>query len=123
MKQILVVDDESSLRSAIAELLSEQADYTVHEAEHGVAALQMLEDQSIDLMLLDVDMPFLNGVGVVEEIQAKTEKYAQPEIIILTNRADMDTVSEMVALNMFDYVIKSDHSLDEIIQLAKTKLQ
>jgi two-component system response regulator YesN len=122
MKKILIVDDEPSLRSALGELLSEETDYTVFQAEHGVEALQILKVQKIDLMLLDVDMPFLNGVGVVKEIQDKPEEYAQPEILILTNRGDMDMVSEMVALNMFDYVIKSDHSLEEIIQMVRSKL-
>ena len=122
MKNILIVDDESSLRGALAELLSAEPDFTVFEAEHGVAALQILKDSQIDLMLLDVDMPFLNGVGVVKELKEKPEEYTQPEILILTNRGDMDMVSEMVALNMFDYVIKSDHSMDEIIQMSKDKL-
>jgi len=122
MKKILIVDDEPSLRDALAELLSEEADYTVLQAEHGVAALKILKDEAIDLMLLDVDMPFLNGVGVVREMKEKEAEYAQPKIIILTNRGDMDTVSDMLDLNMFDYLIKSDHSLDEIIQMIKTKL-
>jgi len=122
MKKILIVDDEPSLRSALGELLTDEADYTVFQAEHGIEALQILKDEKIDLMLLDVDMPFLNGVGVVKEIQAKKDEYAQPEILILTNRGDMDMVSEMVALKMFDYLIKSDHSLDEIIQMIRVKL-
>jgi DNA-binding response OmpR family regulator len=122
MKKILIVDDEPSLRSALGELLSEEETFTVFQAEHGVAALQILKDESIDLMLLDVNMPFLNGVGVVKEMQAKPDEYAQPDILILTNSGDMDTVSEMVALKMFDYLIKSDHSLEEIIQLVRKKL-
>jgi len=122
MKKILIADDEPSLRSALSELLSDEADYTVFQAEHGVEALQILKDEKIDLMLLDVDMPFLNGVGVVKEIQEKKTEYSQPEILILTNRGDMDMVSEMVTLKMFDYLIKSDHSLDEIIQLVREKL-
>jgi two-component system response regulator YesN len=122
MKKILIVDDEPSLRNALGELLSDEVGYTVFQAEHGVAALQILKDEKIDLMLLDVDMPFLNGVGVIKEIQEKKAEYSQPEILILTNRGDMDMVSEMVALKMFDYLIKSDHSLDEIIQLVRAKL-
>jgi CheY-like chemotaxis protein len=122
MKHILIVDDEPALRSALAELLSAEADYTIFEAEHGVAALQVLKEHQIDLMLLDVNMPFLDGVCVVTEIQNKPDEYPQPDILVLTNRGDMEMVSEMVALNMFDYVIKSDHSLDEIIQMVKAKL-
>lgn len=122
MKQILIVDDEPSLRSAISELLSEETDYTVFQAEHGVAALQILKEREIDLMLLDVDMPFLDGVGVVKELKEKKSEYAQPEILILTNRGDMDMVSTMVTLKMFDYLIKSDHSLQEIVQIVKKKL-
>jgi len=122
MKKILIVDDEPSLRGDLRELLSAEADYIVFQAEHGVEALQILKDQKIDLMLLDVDMPFLDGVGVVKEIQEKKTEYAQPEILILTNRGDMDMVSEMVELKMFDYLIKSDHSLDEIIQIVRAKL-
>jgi DNA-binding response OmpR family regulator len=122
MKKILIVDDEQSLRSALGELLSDEADYTVFQAEHGMEALQVLKEHQIDLMLLDVDMPFLNGVGVVKAIQTQAGEYAQPEILVLTNRGDMDMVSEMVELKMFDYLIKSDHSLDEIIQMVRVKL-
>jgi DNA-binding response OmpR family regulator len=122
MKNILIVDDEPALKSALVELFTAEPDYTVFAAAHGVEALQVLNDQKIDLMLLDVNMPFLDGVGVVKEMQNKKDEYAQPEVIILTNRGDMEMVSEMVTLNMFDYIIKSDHSLDEIIQIVRQKL-
>jgi DNA-binding NarL/FixJ family response regulator len=122
MKKILIVDDEPALRSALAELLSDEADYEIFEAAHGVEGLDILKKETIDLMLLDVDMPFLNGVDVVKAMQADTEVYAQPDILILTNRGDMNTVSEMVSLEMFDYVIKSDHSLEEIIGMVRKKL-
>lgn len=122
MKKILIVDDEPTLRGALIELLTTAGDYEIFAAEHGVAALQILKDEPIDLLLLDVDMPFLNGVGVIKELQEKKSEFAQPEILILTNRGDMDMLSQMITLNMFDYVIKSDHSLEEIAKMVKTKL-
>jgi len=122
MKKVLIVDDEPSLRSTLVELLGEEADLEVFEAEHGVAALQILKTETIDLILLDLDMPFLGGAGVIAELQRKPKEYAQPEIIILTNRGDMDTLSQMVSLNMFEYLIKSDHSLEKIITIIRQKL-
>ena len=122
MKKILIVDDEPSLREAIAELLRTETEYEVFQAEHGVAAIQVLKQKPIDLMLLDVDMPFLDGTGVIKEMQTLKDACAQPEVVILTNRGDMNTVSQMVELQMFDYLIKSDHSLDEIMQLIHKKL-
>jgi two-component system nitrogen regulation response regulator NtrX len=122
MKKILIVDDEPALRSALAELLSGEDDYQVFEAAHGVEGLDILKKEAIDLMLLDVDMPFLNGVDVVKAMQAEKEVNAQPDILVLTNRGDMNTVSEMMSLEMFDYIIKSDHSLEEIIGMVRKKL-
>jgi len=122
MKTILIVDDEPALREALVELLNEEPNYTVLQAEHGVAALQILKSEQIDLMLLDVNMPFLNGVGVIKKMQAEPDEYIQPEILILTNSEDMEMVSQMVTLNVHDYLIKSDHSLDEIIKMVRNKL-
>ncbi len=122
MKKILIVDDEPTLLSTLTKLLSEEPDLEIFEAQHGIAALQILKTEAIDLMLLDIDMPFLDGIGVIAEMQSKREEYAQPEIIILTNRSDMDTLSQVVSLNMFEYIIKSDHSIDNIIEIIRRKL-
>lgn len=74
---VLVVDDEESLRSSVADILR-AAGYSVLEAEDGQAALDLLESQQVSVILLDQRMPRRSGVEVLKELPAP------PKVIMMS---------------------------------------
>ena len=67
--RLLLTDDNDEIRAALREQLSQQEDMQiVGEARNGTEALQMIADHTIDVMLLDIIMPQLDGYGVLEQL-------------------------------------------------------
>lgn len=79
----MVVDDSVTIRVALKRLFSSPK-YDVVEAQDGRRALELL-DESIDLMILDVNMPGLDGYGVCEKIRELGPAYAELPIVFLTS--------------------------------------
>jgi len=88
VKRVLVVDDEPALRGAFAEIL-EEAGYAVSTAANGRVALERLETDAPDLVLMDVMMPGLDGVKASQAIRARSDG-RRPSIVLMSaafNRA------------------------------------
>ncbi len=81
MKVIMLVDDSTSIRSILKSSLV--AEYEVLEAENGQDALNKAAGKSIDLFLLDVNMPVMDGITLVGELR-KDAKFAKTPILMLT---------------------------------------
>jgi two-component system, chemotaxis family, chemotaxis protein CheY len=87
-KTILTVDDSSTIRMLLRATLRSQG-FTVAEAEDGVAALEWLSTNDLpDLMLTDINMPRLDGFGLVEAVRAETRHDAMPIIVLSTESSD-----------------------------------
>ena len=69
---ILVVDDEEIIRDLCVRALP---DYRVFEAENGQVALEFLEGENVDLLLVDVMMPVMNGLDLLKQIEAVHERH------------------------------------------------
>jgi two-component system, chemotaxis family, chemotaxis protein CheY len=91
MKTVLIVDDSKSIRNEVADALS-PAGYIVLEAADGAEALACLtEHRSIALVVLDVNMPGMNGLDVLERIQ-KDHSARNLAILMLTTEAERTLV-------------------------------
>jgi two-component system chemotaxis response regulator CheY len=91
MKNIMVVDDSNSVRNILkAALITE---YEIAEAVNGMDALNRLQVQDIDLFLLDVNMPEMDGLTLLKEIR-KIGKYKQTPVIMLTTETKDELRSE-----------------------------
>src|SRR5262249_33405808 len=84
-KRILVVDDDRDAREFISVML-EDTGYAVDQATNGREALEKIERQQPDLVLLDIMMPVMDGWTVLERLQGRT--YA-PRIVVLSAYADL----------------------------------
>jgi len=103
-KKILVVDDdEMNLR--MAEFILKQDGYEVHKVQSGMECLLFLRDETVDLVLLDVEMPIMSGIQTLEIMKTNDELKDIP-VIFLTAAADADTVIEAGKLGATDYVTK-----------------
>ena len=88
-KKILVVDDEKNIREAITYILK-KAGYWVQSAPDGSEALVLLEKFDFDLILTDLNMPYMDGLEIIQEIQRKKPKI---KIVLITASGDSGIAS------------------------------
>src|SRR5690242_152164 len=100
--RILVVDDELSMREFLAILL-EREGYSIFQAENAEKALQLLEAESYDLVLSDVNMPGLNGIALLEKIKANSPETA---VLMITAFSTAAQAVEAMKLGAYDYIAK-----------------
>ena len=100
---ILVADDDPQMRRLIRSIL-ERDGYRVTEAGDGLDALESVESGQFNLMMLDIDMPRLDGLGVLEELRTRIKTAGVP-VIVLTARTD-DTEVRVLELGAQDFLSK-----------------
>ncbi len=100
---VLLADDDAQMRRLVRTVL-EREGFRVIEAADGLDALEAIETQAVDLVLLDHDMPRLTGLGVLEELRAAVATATLP-VIMLTARTD-DTETQALELGAHDYLTK-----------------
>lgn len=101
--RILVVDDEQNIRLTLNALLG-RAGHSVTTAASGEEAITLFERQSFDLMLVDLQMPGINGMQVVE---AMRERNIDTTVIVLTGHGSLETAIEGIHQGIFDYMLKT----------------
>lgn len=90
MARILVIDDNSSMREVLATCLPEYG-HTVVEASDGVDGLKLADPQVVDLVLMDVEMPRMNGISVCETLKGDPARRQMP-VLLMTGRPSRDVV-------------------------------
>lgn len=115
---ILIVDDEDSLRLTLRLRLAAQG-FNVLEAEDGEAALEQLKNNPIDLILLDINMPRMDGIEALGHI---TEMYPGVDVMMLTGFADFTTAIECLKKGAKDYLVKPIE-VTELITRVRTALR
>ncbi|MEM8934087.1 MAG: response regulator [Acidobacteriota bacterium] len=107
--RILVCDDEEAARRGVARALGRRR-YVFVDAEDGHEALDRLEHMAVDLVLLDLRMPRLDGRATLAEIVARP---TPPPVIMLTADAELRTAIDLVRAGAADFVAKP-YELDEL---------
>lgn len=117
METILVVDDNRDIVFSVSELLKYEG-YTIEKAYDGMEALDVLERKQIDLILLDVMMPRLNGLSTLMKIR---ETKQIPVIILSAKTEESDKVSGLI-MGADDYISKP-YNPGELIARVKAQLR
>lgn len=104
MKKILIIDDEK-MNLLSTKLILEKSGYMVLTAESGETGLLMLAEQNFDLLLLDVEMPGMNGIETLRIIR-KMPGMADLKVMFLTAAAPREELSEAVHLGAKDFITK-----------------
>lgn len=99
----LVVEDNEINRMVIADLLD---NIEIDEAEHGAKALEMLADNEYDLVLLDIQMPVMDGIETIKNIRNSTESWANIPVVALTANAMSEDRTELLGIGMDGYASK-----------------
>jgi two-component system, OmpR family, alkaline phosphatase synthesis response regulator PhoP len=118
MACILIVEDNQKLLKLNTAVL-EKAGYDVEAALNGEAAITIMDKKKIDLLLLDLLTPKVNGFGVMQH--ARKMKYGFP-IIVLTNLNERIDRKQCIELGAADFLIKSDNDLPDLAEKVKTYL-
>lgn len=104
-KKILVIDDEEDLRLLIS-LIAESAGYQTLEASTGEEGLQLLAENNIDLVVLDVMMPGIDGWEVCRQIKSNKETRHIPVIIFTVRNRPIDKVVGIEVVHADEYLTK-----------------
>jgi signal transduction histidine kinase len=114
---ILIVDDEMGPRESLKMILNPY--YTVHVADRGAQAIEMLKEIPVDLVTVDLKMPGLTGINVLEKVK---EHDPDIEAIIITGYGSLDTAIEGLRLGAFDYISKP-FDVNHILSLVRRGLE
>lgn len=121
MKKILIIEDEKSLISALSDKFK-KVGYEVLEAADGQLGLDMAIKEHPDLILLDIVMPVMDGMKVLENLR-KDDWGKKARIILLTNLSDAEKEAECRNQGAHDYLIKSDWKIDDIVKKVDKELK
>jgi DNA-binding NtrC family response regulator len=117
--RILVAEDEANLRLVLQKEL-ERAGHEVKVAADGEAALKLLEELNVDVLLTDINMPRIDGMELLRRVHQRPNP---PEVIMLTGHATIETAIEAMKLGAYDYLSKPYHitELDALVKQAAEK--
>jgi two-component system response regulator AtoC len=103
MAKLLVVDDEKNLRLVVEKEMTRQG-HDVQTAQDGEAAWELIEARDFDVVLCDINMPRLDGLGLLRRVREQSQ--SEPEVIMLTGQATVESAIEAMKLGAYDYLTK-----------------
>jgi len=117
MKKILFIEDEAAIQKTLGQSLRNKG-YEVQAAMDGEIGLRLAKSENPDLILLDLILPKLYGLDLLEEIR-KDKKTKNIPVIILTNLENVGDVEKALALGATTYLVKANYSLEEVVAKVK----
>jgi len=117
MSCILVIDDEPGIREVLKDILEDEG-YAVLTAEDGLEGLTKLKQHLVDLVILDVWLPKMGGIEVLESIKAQ---YRDTEVIIISGHANIDMAVKAIKIGAFD-MMEKPLSMDKVLTQVRNAL-
>lgn len=121
MKKILIVEDDKVIVKALLAELNENG-LSVISASNGLDGLTLAKKEKPDLILLDLVMPKMGGIEMLTELRKDTWG-KDAEVIVLTVVKELDKIEKIISLGCFEYLIKTDWNLDNIVQKIKNRIK
>jgi response regulator NasT len=120
--RILIADDESIIRLDLKEMLEEHGHQVVGEANDGKVAVELAEKLAPDLIVMDIKMPNLDGLGAVKQINGG--KHRIP-VVMVTAYSQPELVEQAVELGVFAYLVKPIKEADILptIEVAMSRAE
>jgi two-component system nitrogen regulation response regulator NtrX len=115
---VLVVDDEAAIRESISDILSDEG-YTVHTAVSGEEALSFLEEQTPDIVLLDVWLPGMDGLDTLKMMKGKSP---ETPVIMVSGHGNIETAVRATRNGAYDFLEKP-LSLERVVLAAERALE
>ncbi len=103
--KVLVVDDFATMRRILKNILKQLGFTNIVEADDGTTAWEVLEGQSIDLIISDWNMPKMTGLDLLKKVRASSD-YSKTPFLMVTAEAQKQNVIEAVQAGVSNYVVK-----------------
>jgi two-component system nitrogen regulation response regulator NtrX len=117
MHNVLIIDDESGIRESLKGILEDEG-YAAAGAESGESGLEVLRKKPVDVVLLDIWLPGMDGLDVLEKIKEKDDA---PEVIMISGHGTIETAVRATKLGAFDFLEKP-LSLEKTLILVKNAI-
>ena len=120
-KKVLIVEDEKSLRKVLVKKLIKEK-FDILEAKDGLDGLDKAIEHHPDLILLDIIMPVMDGITMLKKL--RSDKWGKEvPVIILTNLVDAGKTQESLEQGVYDFLVKSDWKIDDVIKKVNNRLK
>ena len=117
-EKILVIDDEVGIRSSLKGILEDE-NYVVKTAETGEEGLILLRGENFDLILLDIWLPEMNGIDVLDKIKSSEEN---THVVMITGHGSIETAVKATKLGAYDFLEKP-LTLEKVVVTVKNALK
>ncbi len=118
MSMILIVDDEEGIRTVLSDCLRDEG-YRVVLAEDGFQALRLLAEEPVELVILDVWLPNMGGIEVLQRVKAE---HPEVEVVVISGHGNINLAVQAVKLGAFDFLEKP-LSLEKTITVVQNALR
>ncbi len=118
MRKILIIDDQPGIRLLLNEVFKKEG-YTPLLAANGMEALKIFEEELIDCVLLDMKIPGMNGLEILEHLKAKNKRIP---VIMMTAYGEQELIDEAMKLGASNYFTKPFNIfevLEEVNEILK----
>ncbi len=120
-KKILIVEDETPLRNAVSDILTFEG-FEVFQAKNGQEGLDAALKEHPDLILLDLMMPVMDGLTMLEKLRQDADYGKKAAVILLTNINDPEKVAMATEAGSYDFLVKSDWNIEDVVKKIKGRL-
>jgi DNA-binding response OmpR family regulator len=117
MPRILVTDDDATTRQMVRGILKKKS-YSVSTASDGIAALRLIRKQKFDLILLDIWMPKMTGLGLLGSLQGETDI---PKIVVMTSDQTSETLMNALRGRVYQFLLKP-FDADTLLSIVENAL-
>jgi two-component system nitrogen regulation response regulator NtrX len=117
-ERILIVDDEKNIVTSLQEILTDEG-YDIVTAEDGLDALEMVQSEPPDLVLLDIWIPGMDGIEVLQAIKTY---HPEIEVLVMSGHGTIDTAVKATKLGAYDFIEKP-FSLNQLVMSVEKALK
>ncbi len=118
MKKIALIDDEQTILDIYSKVLGKEFEVVI--AINGEKGLELIEKEKPALVLVDIRMPKMDGLEMIEEMKEKGPLYIP--VLILTNLSDDEKVAKAIELGAKEYILKIKSTPAEVLEKVKKYL-
>lgn len=119
-KKILIVEDDNKLSQMLLDMFSAEG-IGVMSASNGEDGLMIAMEKHPDVILLDIILPKMDGITMLKKLR-EDEWGKKADVIMLTNLSTADDVHKATEAGAYDYLIKSDWKMEDIVKKVKDRL-
>lgn len=122
MAKILIADDSSFMRTMVVDILKKGGYQDFVEAKDGKDAIEKINSESVDLILLDIIMPELDGMGVLKELNKRKDAgNPVPKVVVISAVGQEEMIEKARNLGVTDYLVKPFEE-EKVLEVVKKVL-